>query len=552
MAVETALAVAVVALAVAALYIPPAWRADFRPPPDAVEYAVTAQRLARFDSYALPLLGRHYPPRYPFGFPALLAPAYWLPGATLANGIYSVVAYGVLGVALTYALGRLLWGRAVGLVAAVALLLLPQYPGWSHAIMSETATVALVAAAALLLCLAAGADGGRRRLALLAGLGGVAGLAILVRLANVVLPVALVAALVGVRRPRHELARGALAVGAGPAVALAGLAVYALATFGSVLGTGYRYWVPEWYAVPGQAFALAYAFGAPAPLGDPAAPAGLPNGLYYARSLLGLLPERSSLFLTGEFCALACVGAVNIARDRRRPVRAFAVFAGLFSTLTLSLYAVYFVRDARFLAPLAPLAALGVGAGALAGARLLASGLRQRRAAETLARVGLGAAIVSLTLVGAARALGPTLEQCYAYQRYLRGDSALYQVPWEARTIDVYRATAPDGSLLVTDVALPLLGAAGLGERHTIVPLTQGEYWDKAPLRGAPQVVDRQRIIVDALRRGVPVYTDSFTVDPVRAHGPQDFERFLAIHQVQLLPLTTDGAITIYQLVPAP
>jgi 4-amino-4-deoxy-L-arabinose transferase-like glycosyltransferase len=551
-AVDTVLAIGVVALAVAILYIPPAWRADFRPPPDAVEYAVTAQRLASFDSYALPMLGRHYPPRYPFGFPALLAPAYWLPGATLANGIYAVVAYGVLGVVLTYAVGRLLWGRSVGLVAAVALLLLPQYPGWSHAIMSETATVALVAASALLLCLAEDAGGGRRRLVLLAGLGGVAGLAILVRLANVVLPLALVVALVAVRRPRQELARGVLAFGAGPAVALVGLAVYGLATFGSVLGTGYRYWVPKWYAAPGQAFALVYAFAAPAPLGDPAAPAGLPNALYYARSVLGLLPERSSLFLTVELCALACVGAVSIARDRRQPVRACAVFAGLFSTLTLGLYAVYFVRDVRFLAPLAPLAALCIGAGALAGGRLLASGLRQRRPARILARVGLGAVIVSIALVGVARALGPTLEQCYAYQRYLRGDSALYQFPWDARTIDVYRATTPDGSLLVTDLALPLLGAAGLGERHTIVPLTQGEYWDKAPLRGAPQVADRQRIIVDALRRGVPVYTDSFTIDPIRTRGPQDFERFLAIHQAQLLPLTTDGAITIYQLVPSP
>ncbi len=268
--------------------------------------------------------------------------------------------------------------------------------------------------------------------------------------------------------------------------------------------------------------------------------------------MLSLQPERSSLFLTGEFCALACVGAVSIARDQRRQVRAFVVFAGLFSTLTLGLYAVYFVRDARFLAPLAPLATLSVGAGALAGARLLASGLRQRRTARILVRAGLGAAIASVMLVGVVRALGPTLEQCYACQWYLREDSALYQFPWDARTIDVYRAAALDGSLLVTDVALPLLGTAGLGERHTIVPLTQGEYWDKASLRDAPQVVDRQRIIVDALRRGVPVYTDSFTIDPVRVHGPQDFERFLAIHQVQLLPLTTDGAITIYQLVPSP
>lgn len=119
-AAALALPAGVLAVAAVLLYIPAAWREDLRPFPDALEYALTARGLARFEPYRLTLLGRSYPPRYPFGFPLLLAPAYRLPGATFGNGIY--------GVALTYALGRRAGGRVAGLVAAATLLLLPQYP----------------------------------------------------------------------------------------------------------------------------------------------------------------------------------------------------------------------------------------------------------------------------------------------------------------------------------------------------------------------------------------------------------------------------------------
>src|SRR5579883_2355808 len=73
-------------LAFVALYFPAAQVADLGPLPDATEYATTADRLAHFHSFAIELLGKTYPSRYPFGFPLLLVPSYWLPGATLANG----------------------------------------------------------------------------------------------------------------------------------------------------------------------------------------------------------------------------------------------------------------------------------------------------------------------------------------------------------------------------------------------------------------------------------------------------------------------------------
>ena len=165
-------------------------------------------------------------------------------------------------------------------------------------------------------------------------------------------------------------------------------------------------------------------------------------------------------------------------------------------------------------------------------------------------RLGSGVTITGLMLVSLGEAVGPALEQCYVYQWHVRRDMSLYRVPLEMHTIAAYQATAPAGSILVSDVVLPLLTEAGMGQRHTIVPLTPGEYWGQAPLRNLPQVLDRQRILTQALRRGVPVYTDSLSVEPVRRHGPQDWERFLAVHRVQLQTVTTQGAVTIYQLVP--
>jgi 4-amino-4-deoxy-L-arabinose transferase-like glycosyltransferase len=543
----------VLLLAILALYLPASWIGDIRPAPDAVEYAVTAQRLAQGMSFALSLPGREAPPRYPFGFPALLAPAYWLPSATLQTGFYGVIAFGVAGVLLVYLLGRQLYGRGAGLLAALIFLLLPQSLTWSHAIMSEMATVTLVALAALLLWQASGEATARLRLALLLGAGLVAGLAILVRLTSVVLVVALAVGVVAGIRPRRVWPGALLALGVGPALALVALAAYDRATFGSVTGTGYRHWVPEWYASPGTTFSLAYAFRRPALQGDPAAPPDLPNLAYYARSLTGQLPAHTSLFLTSGFCVLALIGAFALLTDRRSQARALVAFGATLGALTCALSAVYFFPDVRFLAPLAPLSALAVANTGQLGVRLLRQGLRSRRPMLMLLRVGTGAVLIALLLQSTLGALGPALADCYLCQRYVRGNAtALARPSPELATLTAYRTVTPPGSLLVTDILPPLLGATGLATARTIVPLNRGIYWGQAPLRDTPSVADRQRIILAALSAGTPVYTDAFSVDPLRASGSGDFERFLATHRARIEVHYADGVSTIYRLVPTP
>ncbi|HEX5505886.1 MAG TPA: hypothetical protein VFW96_24930, partial [Thermomicrobiales bacterium] len=186
------------------------------------------------------------------------------------------------------------------------------------------------------------------------------------------------------------------------------------------------------------------------------------------------------------------------------------------------------------------------------GARLLWDALRARRLAPALPRAVAGAAFVALALAGAVEAVGPAAAQCYLYQWYGLGNNALYQPPTDLRVIAAYQAAAPAGSVLVTDVALPLAEAQGLGGRYTVVPLTPVEYWDKAPLRQAPEVALRQRILDGAYRRGVAVYTDSLSVAPVQTYGPQDLARFLADNQARLVPVATAEGVTIYRLAQGP
>jgi len=564
------LALAVLLLAALALYLPADWSGDLRPAPDAVEYAVTAQRLASGESFALPLPGRDDPSRYPFGFPALLAPAYWFPGADLRTGLYGVIALGALGVLLVYLLGSRLWDRATGLLAALTLLFLPQYLTWNRAIMSETATATLVAATALLLWHATATPDTRRQRWLLCATGIAVGIAILVRLNNIVLLPALIAGLaahhLATRRYPHPPSSGEgrshsggeglitlIILAIGPTLAIAALASYSWITFGSPLGTGYRYWVPEWYADPRLTFAFTYAFRAPALSGDLNTPPDLPNIIYYARSLTGLLPAPTSNFLTRGLALIALTGALAALRDRRPAARAMIGFAGSLGVLAGLLFAGYFLADVRFLAPLAPMIALAIAGGARTGLRLIRVGVRARRPRQALPRAIIGVLIVAVATQALIVAAGPAVAACYPCQRLTGGTaSTLYYPAPELATIAAYRDLTPRPSLLITDLLPPLLGAAGLTGGRTIVPLTLGEYWGKAPLRNTTPITDRQRLILAALRDGVPVYIDGYSINPVSSQGSGDMERFLQAHNARLEMAYSTDAVTIYRLVALP
>jgi 4-amino-4-deoxy-L-arabinose transferase-like glycosyltransferase len=541
-------AVAAIVIVTAALfvYIPTYWAADLGPLPDAAEYAATARNLAHVRPYTIALYGHTYPPRYPFGFPALLAPSYWLPRSTLASGLDAVLVFGVATVYLVYTLARRIAGIVAGIGAAVVLILSPQFIGWNHELMSETAAMALVAGVALLVYETARHGPGRRRDVLLVVLGCVAGLAILVRLANIVVVAAVAAAILGNGDWRTSWRRSAIFVSFGPAAAILALASYAWGTFGSVTGTGYRFWAPRWYDALGRTFSLGYAVTAPGAAGDPHAPPGIPNLLYYMRGLAGRLAPASLDAFSAWFLLLATVGAVALVRDRGRGVRPLVLFGGVFIALTIGLYSLYFFQSVRFMAPLVPLLALSAGVATAGGLRALA----HRAPRGAIARTG-GLAVVVFAGIGIAVALGPSLRACYIYQWYVRGNRAPYAVQAQARTTTLYEGVVPGGSLIVSDLFPIILARGPIAARATIVPLSRSGYLRSDPLIEMPIFLGRLPEINASLHRGVPVFTDSLTLQSLLDSDAHDRAHAL-LRSYAATPVASEGPLVVYRLAATP
>ena len=528
-------------IAVLLLSIPAREVADLGPLPDAGEYAYAARNLAHLHAYTIALYGAHYPPRYPFGFSALLVPAYWLPGSTLANGLYAVIAMGVAAVVLVYFLARRVAGPVAGIGAAATLLLAPQYLAWNHEVMSETATIAAVAGIALLVLWVAHEEE-RARPVLLGLIGALAGLALLIRLANGVdrRRIGGRPALRPALPPRGM--RHLLLVGIGPALALAGLGVYAQITFGAATGTGYRYWVPDWYQSLRRTFSLSYAVSAPGIAGDSFAPTNIANLSYYGRGLIGRLPLRSLDACSPWFALLALVGCVALARDRRRPVRMLIVFGGVFSALTFALYASYFFQSVRFMAPVMPFLALAAGVAMQTGVDTL----RGRHFRRPIARSG-GVAILAAAGLGVATALGPMLDASYLYQRYIRHQPAPAAIQKEARTTALYQAVVPDGGVIVSDVFPLILAGAPAAAHATVIPLSRTGYLRSAPLEDVPVFLKRQGEVNAALRAGAPVFTDNGTL------GLLSDDRYVdrahqALRAYGRTAVAQDGPLVVYRL----
>lgn len=540
----TVFAAGLIALIAALLLcIPTHAVADLGPLPDAGEYAYAARNLAHLHEYTLSLYGADYPPRYPFGFSALLVPAYWLPGSTLANGLYAVIAMGVAAVVLVYALARRVAGKVAGIGAAATLLLAPQFLAWNHEVMSETATIAVVAGIALLVVQVAHEREGRVRSALLGLLGALVGLALLIRLANGVILVALAAALLADRRLRRGGMRQLLLVGIGPALALAGLGVYAQITFGAATGTGYRFWVPDWYQSLRHTFSLSYAVSAPGIAGDSFAPPDIANLVYYGRGFIGRLPLPSLDAFSPWFALLALVGCIALARDRRQPVQTLAVFGGVFSLLTFALYAVYFFQSVRFMAPVMPFLALAAGVGVQAGIDTL----RGWRGRWPVVRFGGGVAIIVVAGLGVVTALGPMLDASYLYQRSIRHHPAPVEIQKEARTTALYQAVVPAGSMIVSDVFPLILTGAPAAAHATIIPLSRTGYLRSAPLEDVPVFLKRQSEVNAALRAGIPVFTDNGTLGLFSDDQYVD-RAHQALRAYGRTAVAQDGPLVVYRL----
>ena len=528
----------VVALAAALLFVAPSWVSDLGPIPDAIEYAVTAQRLAHLESFRLLMLGQEFPSRYPFGFPAFLVPAYWLPGGSLATGIYGVLLAGVGAVALTYGLARRLGGALAGVAAALTLLLRPKFIGCNHQIMTESLSAMLVVLAGFLLHQAAGADGSRLRRHLVA-LGAVCGFAILVRYTNVVLTLAAVLGLVACRPVQRERSAVVgrvsqmLLLLVGPALAVGVLAIYQQATFGSALMTGYDYWLPAWRSWLGPTFSPRYAFVAPQ---DPAEGplAAWPNAAYYA-AFLGMRVTSPLLLWP------ALGGLLVLFRRRDHPNFAIACYSVWCVLLLYLLYSLYWYQSGRFLVPVLPLAAVLTGVGLQEGVQAARQGKR------------LGWLMVALWCAGAVATLPGVAQSSYLVQRYVRGHHEPSTFPLRGRSLEAYAGVRPPGAMIVTALPLALLDSDLVGHRR-IIPLARRNYWKHPRFEPVATLAEQRRTVDIALARGALVYTDAYSLAVVRYNPGYDAER-RALEAYELAPVpgsVRSGCVLLFRLLTGP
>lgn len=337
--------VLVVLLSAWRLWRSPSNAADLEIGPDSIEYAVAADRFATHHGYNLLIDGVTRPPRYPPWFSlGLLAPVLYFARGDLGAAILPVLVLAVLSVLAACAVGKRLAGEWGAAGAAVALLLNPAFARLSRVVMTEVPSLAFGLAGCWLYLrswpAAPGPRGDKTEArpgeALLAGVLGAAGFALRSECVAILLPFGWRI----VARERRPAA--SLAVLAFPSLLVA-LATgwYNARTFSSWLRSGYHYWSPVPYDVPGLTFGLRY------------------------------VPQNLARLVTAPRLAVLAVGALGavvlFARGRNavRGALSYLALAALPGTL---LHLVYFYPEARFHLFVLALASVvgGAGLGSLA------------------------------------------------------------------------------------------------------------------------------------------------------------------------------------------
>jgi hypothetical protein len=334
--IPTLVIVLVVAAAALALWRAPYSAGNLEIGPDSIEYAVAAERFVDHQGYTLLIDGVTYPPRYPPWFSVgFLAPALLLAGGEIGAAILPVFILGVIAVAAAVAVGRRLAGEWGGALAAIALLVNPVFATLARVVMTDVPALAF----ALVGCALYLRPERRRTDALLAGLVAAAGFALRTESLAIVLPFAW--------RWRRSKASLALLLAPSLAVALA-TGWYHVRTFGGWFRSGYDYWCPVPYDVPGLTFGPGY------------------------------LAENLGRLLTASRIAVLLFGAAGAAllfarrRDAMSPVLVYAALVALPGTL---LHLFYFYPETRF--HLFVLAFASVIGGAAAG-WLASAAVRER------------------------------------------------------------------------------------------------------------------------------------------------------------------------------
>ncbi len=393
--------------------------------PDSVEYATVGIRLATHGTFDITLNGASYPSTYqPWFSMLLLAPVYKLLGPEPGNGVLPVFLFGLAGIAAAFFVGRRVSGLAGGCLAALFVLILPDYRLCGRIVLTDVPAAAVVLAlGAVYLRLRSDAAGAPRGLAAAAAL--LLGLAAALRPATaaLVIPFLLLARAQSGGRKLWWAVLFLL-----PLLALAGMEAWFNAC---VFGDPFRNGRTFWCAVPWDYPALAFNAG-------------------YVRLNLSMLLESGAVYLA------VVLGLLHLLVRRLRPVRdAVAAFSGdayralgLFVLLGIgplvAFHLVFFYPDPRFFLPLTVL--LAAAAGALAG-RFLA---RVPPRTLVLAQAGV------LALAVAIRFAQPP------------------DVPKRKLAAEAIRDLTPSNAVIITGIDAAYLGTMlGAGDPRFIVPISR-------------------------------------------------------------------------------
>ncbi|RLE28080.1 MAG: hypothetical protein DRJ65_00815 [Acidobacteria bacterium] len=372
--------------------------AEFRPMPDCMEYAASAQGLADSGKFFLQIGSYEVRPRYSPGWPMVLAiflllgiegtRLWWI---SVGVGALTAVVLALLTrelvrrqVAPGQKVARRVWlaGDFSGLLVGLAWCLAPLTIDQGQTLMTdEVATLGSILA---LLCLERGASSGRGgwRWWLLAGFGlGVVASIRSVSGVFLLLP-ALVALFVLFRRYGMGAAtRYAIVLGIGGTIAVILVTVVLVRSgFAPWLGGSYSFWVPEWYERWTDTFNLRYAIQGNAHFSPRRVLSGKNVGhFFFYLAVLSGIPGFAIRHYTGLLWpAVGGIFGLTLWWRSGGAEQAFVRLAGIALALWLgahiALYSVYFTAHGRFL--LGPMALLLILTGLCIGTFFSRSGWR--------------------------------------------------------------------------------------------------------------------------------------------------------------------------------
>jgi 4-amino-4-deoxy-L-arabinose transferase-like glycosyltransferase len=412
------------------LYRTPYSASNLEVPPDTVEYALAPLQLLETGRYEIVIEGRGLPPRYPPWFPALvILPAYVLFGHEPGNAILPITMLAVAGVGFAYAIGKRISSSAGGVLAGLAVLILPSYSSWATQVMTDVPCTALMLGACLVY-LRLRARPEALGIYLAAGL-----LVAVTTLFRPVFAAMILPFLFAILAHRKNLfLRSALLLAPMAAAAAANFA-YNATTFGSPLRNGYKFWV----AVPIDYLSMVFS----------------PS---YFRMNLGVI--GLSLF---PILLLVAIGGWFQAR-RQRPAafstarQAFrdATIFFFLTTVPITLFHLfYFFPGERFFIPI-------MAGGAVLAASMLPLLIGPK--AESAVKILLPALLL---LAVTARIAVPA------------------PLPLRRLAAERVRAHSPDNAIIISAIDPVYLGRlAGTGSSRRIVPLSRNvEYASKLLVR---------------------------------------------------------------------